>query len=91
MSCQEHFSRRHYEAQATGPVSFLNPTVRRKPLPSLSPTSSHKTGSQDTLHGVTDGEKVLSGKKDEEIAASDIHHKWTSRNNRKGLFKDWMN
>ena len=79
MSRQSHFSAKHYESEATGPFSFLNPTVRRKPLPEIKQAGLEKNCSQDTLQGNGAEEK-----KDDEISASDVQHKWTSRDNRKG-------
>jgi hypothetical protein len=83
MSRQEraqHFASRHYEGLASGPLSFLNPTVRRRALPAADPD---EIVSEDADKEGKDLEKDAPEHRDE-ISADDVHNEWRSRDNRKG-------
>jgi hypothetical protein len=74
-----HFSARHYEGEASGPVSFLNPTTRRFAAPSK---STSRPNNQPKENGDENGSSG-SVPQDEERASS-VEQKWRSRDNRKG-------
>jgi len=78
---QPHFTARHYEGEASGPFSFLNPTVRKRPLQLNKPNSS-----QEDLQRNVDGQSTENSGAKGETRAEDVQEKWTSRNNRKGDF-----
>lgn len=86
---RSHFSDRHYEGTMSGPFSFLNPTIRRLPVPVNSqPRSGSETGDEKTPDGETTGSSPSPSNAPapkEEVRASAVEQKWRSRDNRKGI------
>lgn len=82
---QSHFTgRRHYEGEASGPFSFLNPTVRKRPLQ----LNNSKSSQQNVEVGKSgsDGQEGQSAtsSREAETRADEVQEKWRSRDNRKG-------
>jgi hypothetical protein len=73
----------HYEGTSTGPLSFLNPTERRAPLPHNSLGQGQPSSQEESLKSGNSENKAPSQQKDE-VRAEDVHRKWRSRDNRKG-------
>lgn len=84
-----HFSDRHYEGSASGPFSFLNPTTRRIPLTSGQTNIRQQLSRDTSRNGESPVEKPAQdgAASKPEIRAEDVHHKWRTRDNRKGSFK----
>lgn len=85
---ESHFSSRHYEGQSFGPFGFLNPTVRRSPLPlnrRQSQSSEEQPGKVKTGELVpAEGGTTTGNTNKDEIRAEGVQQTWRSRDNRKG-------
>lgn len=75
----------HHHLTDSGPFSFLNPTTRRRPFPEKDPNggTNINAGSEDEIPK-TDGNAIIEPTK--EIKVDDVHQKWRSRDNRKGMW-----
>lgn len=73
------------KSRIEGPFSFLNPTQAHYSHKNASPkpSSSQKESDDDDSDAVAEGEDKKADS-DTPQAASNVHFKWTSRNNRKG-------
>jgi hypothetical protein len=73
----------------SGPFPFLNPTIRRSPIPVKPQTrSGSETGNEQTPNGETTGSTSSFSNDpapEEEVRASAVEQKWRSRDNRKGM------
>jgi len=69
----------------SGPFSFLNPTIRRSPVP-VKPQSrsGSETGDERTPDGETTGSSLSPNNDPAEMRAFAVEQKWRSRDNRKG-------
>lgn len=66
-------------SEESGPISFLNPTTRRRPLP------GKPHGRDDAIHEDEDLKpEGIQPEQSDEIKADNVHQKWRSRDNRKG-------
>jgi hypothetical protein len=87
---RNHFSDRHYEGTTFGPFSFLNPTIRRSPIPlNLQHRSGSETGDEKTPDGESTGSSashINAASPKGEMRASVVDQKWRSRDNRKGIW-----
>lgn len=85
-----HFSDQHYEGASSGPFSFLNPTVRRSPVPVKNqPRSASETSDEKSSNGEITGSKESPSNNSvpkEDMRASVVEQKWRSRDNRKGIW-----